>query len=48
LKRVFEIIDKFEKEVDRDSEYIAYDILDNDKANKNSVEALYSKAEGWV
>jgi hypothetical protein len=47
-ERVSEILDNYEKEVCRDSEYIPYEILDSNVMNEDSVEALYSKAEKWI
>ena len=34
--------------MENDSEYIAYEILDNNPLNDNSIESLYSQAELWI
>ena len=34
--------------MENDSEYIAYEILDNNAMNDDSIEAMYSKAELWI
>ena len=34
--------------MENDSDYIAYEILDNNPMNEQSVEFLYSAAEVWI
>ena len=34
--------------MENDSEYIAYEILDNNPLNDNSIESLYTNAQSWI
>ena len=47
-KKVSNILDRYSNEIAKNSEYIAYDLLDNSPLNENSVESIYSNAENWL
>lgn len=42
------ILDSYTNEIGRNPEYIAYELLDNDPLNEDSVAALSTEAEEWI
>lgn len=48
LQKVCSILDTYTAEIERNPEHIAYELLDNNPLNENTVEALYSEAEEWI
>ena len=47
-KQVQDIVDNYTNHMENDSDYIAYEILDNNPMNEQSQEFLYSAAEVWI
>ena len=48
LHKVCSIIDRYTQETQRNPDYIAYELLDCNPLNEDSVEALYSEAEQQI
>ena len=43
-----DILNNYMTEIERNSEYVAFDILDSNVDNANSVEAIYQQIEKWI
>ena len=48
MTKVCSKLDNYTNEIDRNPEHIAYEILDNDPLNENSVMAISNEAEEWI
>lgn len=46
--KVCDILDNYTKNIEKNQDHIAYDILDSNVLNENSVESLYQRAEVWI
>jgi hypothetical protein len=46
--KVCDILDNYTKNIEKSQDHIAYDILDCNILNENSVESLYQRAEVWI
>lgn len=48
MTSVCSILDSYTTEIDRNPDYIAYDLLDNNPLNERSVAYLSTKGEEWI
>lgn len=42
------ILDQYKAKIEKNSNYIAFELLDNDPLNENSVECLCSQSALWL
>lgn len=48
MLKMGDILNNYMNEIERNADYVAFDILDSNLENNNSVEAMYQQIEKWI
>lgn len=48
MLKMGDILNNYMTEIERNPDFIAYNILDSDVSNQNSVESMYQQIEHWI